>query len=257
MKTCKRYLSQNIGHVEIVGVGGTGSYLAEGLAKMISGYRMALAVCLTDPDVIEEKNIYRQNFLYHEIGMNKAEALALRLNQKYGLSFAAKPQAFEKSTQGWNTLFIGCVDNIPTRREHLAGARHYLDCGNGRDFGQVVYGNNPSQDDLYKELDQWDKRATVSTLPSPATVLDFDHWTPPPEIASCADHPFGEQGCFINEWVASAALGILHQLLVPGSLSTPMIAVNFAQGRMVPSPITQEYFRKHIANYEKEKSHGN
>lgn len=248
-KTEKLHITRNFTGVTIIGVGGTGSYLAEGLAKMVAGYRLGLDVCLVDPDVVEEKNIYRQNFMEYEVGMSKADALGERLNMRYGVRFSSVADKFPTNgLHGYGRLHVGCVDNIESRRE-FAQLDRYLDCGNGLDFGQVVYGNTTESSDLKEELDDWEKTPSVRYIPHPALVLDFENWTPSPSHLSCADHPFSEQGCYINNWVADAALNILHQLLIAGTLRTPMIAVNFAQGRMVPNAITPTYMK----NYTPEK----
>ena len=65
----------------VVGAGGTGGYLIPQLVRQISlrnqehTRRTGLlhTVTLYDADVVEEKNLQRQNFIIQDIGKNKAE----------------------------------------------------------------------------------------------------------------------------------------------------------------------------------------
>ena len=73
-----------------VGTGGTGSYLVLPLAKFLNSLKKTRAYndikyYLIDNDIVEEKNIWRQNFNYNEIGQNKSEVLANRSNSGLNL----------------------------------------------------------------------------------------------------------------------------------------------------------------------------
>lgn len=245
----KQHIAPQFNQIFVVGVGGTGSYLAQGLAKMISGYKLPLQVVLADPDVIEEKNCARQNFHAWEIGQNKAEALAFRLNQQYGLSFAGASCPGEglfsleyyHSVHDMSRLIITCVDTIAARK-HYKDRGPWLDIGNGLETGQALYGTTADGRALRDESMLWDSRPSAGRLPNPwrisgmAKLKDSKKQT-----TSCADTPFAEQGCFINELAAQAGLIILHQLLVKGAVTTPAVYFNSAAGRMVPQYITKDY----------------
>ena len=147
----KIHLAPQLRRIVIVGTGGTGSYLAQGLAKLVAGYRLQVEVLLVDPDQIEEKNCSRQNFHAYEIGQPKADALAFRLNQQYGLAFAAVVAKGEEFL-GYNSngtrnggsrnavgakyvdmsrLVVTCVDSLEARKP-------YRDCGPWLDLGNGV-----------------------------------------------------------------------------------------------------------------------
>ena len=51
----------------VLGAGGTGSWLAEFLSKI------EVPVYLIDGDIVESKNVLRQNFVEEEVNMSKAE----------------------------------------------------------------------------------------------------------------------------------------------------------------------------------------
>jgi len=229
-------------HILVAGVGGTGGYLAEGLAKMIAGYRLDLRVTLADPDTVEEKNILRQNFKVWEVGTPKAKALASRLNQDYGVKFIAHDGKAQdvKGLSGFGTLLASCVDSVKARQD-FAKHKHWLDLGNGLDFGQACYGTTADDKELEKENEVWEKRPLVHCLPSPYRVLGLKGAKQPPSTPSCADHPFAEQGCFINNWASLVGLNLLHQILIAGQVTTPAVWFNTGTNRVAAAKITREY----------------
>lgn len=242
IKTC---IAPEIKTIALVGVGGTGSYLAQGLAKMIAGYRLNIRVQLIDPDTVEEKNIHRQNFMAYEIGSYKADALAFRLNQQYGLSFASsvgKGEDVMKQQRYYSTLLVTCVDKIAPRKALAKMGLPWLDLGNDLEFGQAIYGAISNERDCAKVVKGWEKTPTVAGLPSPALKVGLDILKDRKKAPSCADTPFAEQSCFVNELAAQAGLMILHQLLVKGVVDTPAIYFDTAKGRMTPAKITPSYF---------------
>jgi PRTRC genetic system ThiF family protein len=259
----KLHIAPQFRRIAIVGVGGTGSYLAQGLAKLVAGYQLQVGVTLVDPDQVEEKNCSRQNFHVYEIGQPKAEALAFRLNQRYGLSFAAvvgKGEEFlgynNNGTRNGNSatavgkrcpdmgrLVITCVDTVEARRPYRE-CGPWLDLGNGVETGQALYGITAEKEAVALELQTWDSTPQVGSLPNPYLLAGMAKLKSPRKKApSCADTPFAEQGFFANEWAATAGLAILHQLLVKGQLTTPAIYFDTSSGRMSPQLITKEYLQ--------------
>ncbi len=74
----------------LVGCGGTGSWLAPHLVRLARFLRetrqMKVHITFIDPDVVEMKNVFRQNFGEAEVGGHKAELLALRYAASWGQS---------------------------------------------------------------------------------------------------------------------------------------------------------------------------
>ena len=105
----------------VVGCGGTGSLFARDLPQLLIGteHRMVLI----DGDVVEEKNLKRQSFQKHDIGTNKAIALARKINTFYDIECMAMDiylTAEELSARISSDLYtipviVGCVDNDNTR----------------------------------------------------------------------------------------------------------------------------------------------
>ena len=244
----KLHLAPQFRQIVIVGVGGTGSYLTQGLAKLVAGYRLQVEVTLVDPDHIEEKNCSRQNFHAYEIGQPKSEALAFRLNQQYGLAFAAAVRKGEEhlssalSRPDLSRLIITCVDSVEARKPYKE-CGPWLDLGNGVDTGQAIYGITSDKAQIAKELATWDKTPHAGALPNPYLVAGMAKLKTKKKAPGCADTPFAEQGVFANEWAASAGLAILHQLLVKGEVATPAIYFDTGKGRMTPQFITTDYLK--------------
>lgn len=76
----------------IIGCGGTGSFLVQLLCRVV----LALAaqgrttkLVLVDPDHVEAKNVIRQCFCEAEVGLNKAQTLALRYSAAFGVPIEA------------------------------------------------------------------------------------------------------------------------------------------------------------------------
>jgi len=259
----KIHLAPQFRKIVIVGTGGTGSYLSQGLAKLVVGYRLKIDVVLVDPDEIEEKNCSRQNFHAYEIGQSKAEALAFRLNQQYGLGFAAvvsNGETFLGYRNNGNRdgnhanavgakyldltrLIITCVDSVEARKPYR-DCGPWLDLGNGLETGQALYGITFDKEKVCSELKLWDTTPQVTLLPNPYLLAGMaKRKNPKKKAPSCADHPFSEQGVFANEWAAAAGLTILHQLLVKGQVTTPAIYFDTSKGLMMPQFITKDYLK--------------
>jgi tRNA A37 threonylcarbamoyladenosine dehydratase len=64
----------------VVGCGGTGGFVAEGLARILPE---DWNIVLQDYDRVEEKNLCRQNFFAGDLGKFKSQALAERLSTNY------------------------------------------------------------------------------------------------------------------------------------------------------------------------------
>src|SRR4051812_3745398 len=84
----------------LVGCGGTGSWLSGGIARIaweLKRMGRQVEVQFWDFDRVESQNVPRQCFTPAEIGMYKAEALALRYSTGWGVNIAAYLQPFDPS----------------------------------------------------------------------------------------------------------------------------------------------------------------
>lgn len=108
--------------IMLVGLGGTGSFLARHVACLVSLLAAAgkkVTLTFIDPDRVESVNIPRQNFCAAEVGRYKAETLASRYAQAFGVEISCIPACFspEMVRGEWNslTILVGCVDNAAAR----------------------------------------------------------------------------------------------------------------------------------------------
>lgn len=251
----KEWLAPTFEKIIVIGVGGTGSYLVNGLCKMIAGYKLPVDLVFVDPDVVEIKNIYRQNFMSWEVGDHKSEALAFRMNQVYGLAveaFVGKGEDYlTKESYGSpfrrsKTLTVCCLDNFQARL-NMQKVTPMLDSGNSMEHGQVIFGTSNDPKEIRKEVRNWKKSPNVAHLPSPALKTGMNDLltgqTEQDVELGCADHPFAEQSVFINELAAQAMLVLLHQILIAGRVTTPAIYFDSKRGRMNPAKLSKNYLR--------------
>ena len=67
--------------ITVVGCGGTGGFVAEGLCRLFQGREATIV--LVDHDRVEPHNLLRQNFYRDDVGKFKSQALADRLARAY------------------------------------------------------------------------------------------------------------------------------------------------------------------------------
>lgn len=145
-------------NVLLIGCGGTGSAIAEHLARlnhamMHLGHK-GLKMTFADDDHVMLHNLGRQRFGPQDIGKNKAFALTARLNRQYSLDIVTLPQRVEPDEEQFSAiqLFVTAVDSAAVRialNDYLRRKRSkvtnspwfWLDMGNGPDFGQVILGS--------------------------------------------------------------------------------------------------------------------
>lgn len=137
----------------IIGCGGTGSALIKELARFLSGHTRHdynLKVTLIDGDIVEKKNLDRQAYTINDINHNKAEAMAIAVNEVFGVDFYYYPyyitrieqmQDLLKDKEG--SIIIGCVDNHHCRQVlHQTFEEEdsliYIDAANEYQTGEVV-----------------------------------------------------------------------------------------------------------------------
>src|SRR3954447_7728273 len=146
-------------NVVLVGCGGTGGFLSEAICRLLIGHRSRIH--LVDPDRVEPHNVARQAFDRCDVDRFKAEVLAERLARRFEreISYSVLPYDRELHAKVFGgapsdlDLIVGCVDNAAARRAIAATLDQpawtsqrvrrpwWLDCGNGRNSGQVLLGN--------------------------------------------------------------------------------------------------------------------
>jgi PRTRC genetic system ThiF family protein len=254
-------------HIIMIGCGGTGSCLSGPLARLIrvikEGGTRSISALFIDPDVIEEKNIGRQNFCDAEIGYPKAQTLAARCNRALGLEIEALNKPFSANDIDIEyealTVMVGCVDNSAARREialtlHKRGRSSpprlwWLDCGNSKDSGQVLLGSTNDMKALEEALVFGE--SLCQHLPSPALQAPTLLEPRPEEIEnqnlSCAELALlNAQGLIVNQRVAVEAADFLTRLLLYENLERYATYFDLPSGSAKSLYITREEINKFV-----------
>lgn len=249
-------------NIIIVGVGGTGGYLVRDLTRFLfalkeKGDTRSFNLTLIDPDLVEKKNILRQNFTTRDEGKPKAEVLAQRHSAAFGLEiqtvleFATASMLDDLLRQpGANNLpltglIIGCVDNNAARREiakalRNRGADYWIDSGNESKSGQVVLGYGAFGGGPWFSTP---KPMTPFSLPN---VIDLypeikDEALDPKkdEKDSCAERSLVDtQNIFVNMAAAGYALNFVRQVITKEAITIGSIEFNI-KGVTTPWYITK------------------
>lgn len=151
----------------VVGAGGTGSYFLKEVSRFIMGNERVrqhineMVIC--DGDIVEEKNLARQNFQKEDIGRNKANVMADVLNDVFQTQWRSIPnyltsvdtlkevlnndaEVYPDKRCGANAIpvIVGCVDNHAARLLcesffESATSCIYLDSANEFEDGEAVF----------------------------------------------------------------------------------------------------------------------
>ena len=241
----------------LVGAGGTGSFMAMNLARLafeLKTLGKASEIVIVDPDCVEDGNIPRSNFCFAEIGVNKAETLAGRISQAWGIEVGFvkegfRPALLQSKNDDWNTqssnsnkliFLVGCVDNHLARREMHEAVKScneqryqssnprlwWIDGGNGQDTGQILIGNRLSGREICESSQ---KSPILSLLPAPGLQHpDLLRGDSERKVISrgqvndaitCAERiRLGEQSLNVNQRVAVEMAEMLAELFLTQTL---------------------------------------
>jgi len=222
--------------VVVVGCGGTGGYLAEGLCRILPPNAQLV---LLDHDRVEERNLIRQNFTREDLGGFKSEVLARKLSKK-----ADRPVGYCTLPVGmvefrFSGLVLGCVDNGPARRDieekmEMTQWAWWVDSGNGENYGQILIGNSPEMDYPFRLSTMTCYYLPLPTIQVPNLLLQA------PRVRSCAEAvEAGEQGPTINQVMASLMLEVARRI-IGGTCSWMQLFVDMDTGSVVPVMATPD-----------------
>lgn len=104
-------------HLHVIGAGGIGSYFLEVLYDLTTKGQLPDIgkVIVYDPDEVEMKNTFYQNFKIDEIGLFKTEAIRLRygfIESPIKVTNFESTIKFDGDIEQW---LVSCVDNWQTR----------------------------------------------------------------------------------------------------------------------------------------------
>lgn len=267
-------LSANAPHrvgVLLVGAGGTGSQVLNGLARMDHALRAlgrpGLFVVVADHDRVSPSNVGRQSFSPGDVGQHKASVLVTRINRFFALDWEAlpvaigsgKPEGLAWQRHGLLDMVVGCVDSGRARHKigqafkgWLKDASYWLDFGNSRSTGQVVLGTNGKVEVLARSVtltefvDECEGHETAAQeLP---TVLDLY-----PDIVTQDDESepscgmaeaLAKQDLYMNATLADFGLSLLWRLVHQGHIEHHGLFLNLEQCLATPLRIDPETWRR-------------
>lgn len=216
--------------VVMLGAGGTGGHIAPHLYRLLYALDRPVRFIICDGDIVEEKNLVRQNFIPADLGENKAQVLAERYSTVFGMETEYVPEYVESvellkelvaprivKTNYYPysvldkelVILIGAVDNNRSRQicnqvfyesEELI----YIDSGNSEHTGQVVCGIRSGGRTLYKPVGKL----------YPEVLSDTDKF---PTELSCAEASVSApQAMTANITAATAVVDMIYNILTLG-----------------------------------------
>ena len=212
--------------VIFIGAGGTNGYAIPSILRMLSFSNITnpnFDVIIADNDIIENKNIARQNFIYSDIGKYKAEVMALRYGTLFNIRTRFINERIDKNklsvlinnSYGFyrNVLIIEAVDNNASRlmikntisSSNMKRNVYWLSSGNSDKDGQVILSMHSKYMNTRTVVDIWPEAFTKESLKAEA---DRE------EAANCAVNAVvNPQSIAINETAASILRNITYSLI--------------------------------------------
>lgn len=216
--------------VVMLGAGGTGGHIAPHLYRLLYALDRPVRFIICDGDVVENKNLVRQNFIPADLGENKAKVLAERYSTVFGMETEYVPSFIETEKQlkellapqkwqiGYNypkkyiyeqVILIGAVDNNKSRQLchrifQQAKDLIYIDSGNGEYTGQVVCGVRRAFKTYYPPI------GTVY----PDVLEDTDKF--PTELSCAETSVSAPQSIAANITAATAVVDMIYNILALG-----------------------------------------
>lgn len=234
----------------VVGTGGTGSLVSDGLCRLLIGRDERLL--LVDPDRVEPHNLRRQAFYAGDVGNFKAQVLAERLSRQYGRRIGYSVMPYEKDLldkpmgngmiqKALSLIIIGCTDNVAARRsiaESISWDKWWVDSGNSNHSGQVLIGNVKERERLREAFDSTNHTVRNLPMPSlqlPALLIPPTKTKRPRDCAEAVEDD--EQSPTINQAMATLVLDYVYRLL-RGTLTTMGSYIDLDAGTLQTVPAT-------------------
>ena len=225
--------SSRIPAIIVVGCGGTGGFVADGLARMLPPN---IGLILIDMDRVEERNLNRQSFTAADMGLFKSEALAKRLAGKYQrpVQYSVLPVGAADLPKG---IIVGCVDNGLARQaiaDRIHDGQWWVDSGNGTNFGQVLIGNSKIEKLRPSFNADLCVRLPLPTIQQPALLTQV------PRQRSCAEAVAADdQSPTINQAMGALALEVVRRI-IEGTCPWMQLYLDLEAGTLTPTMATPE-----------------
>jgi hypothetical protein len=225
--------SSRIPAIIVVACGGTGGFVAGGLARMLPSN---IGLMLIDMDRVEERNLNRQSFTAADVGLFKSEALAKRLAGKYQrpVQYSVLPVGAADLPRG---IVVGCVDNGLARQtisDRIHDSQWWVDSGNGTNFGQVLIGNSRIEKLRPSFTHDLCVRLPLPTIQQPSLLTQV------PRQRSCAEAiAADDQSPTINQAMGALVLEVVRRI-IEGTCPWMQLYLDLDAGTLTPTMATPE-----------------
>ena len=225
--------SSRIPAIIVAGCGGTGGFVADGLARMLPPN---INLILIDMDRVEERNLNRQSFTLADIGLFKSEALAKRLAGKYQhpVQYSTLPVGAADLPRG---IVVGCVDNGLARQtiaDRIHDGQWWVDSGNGTNFGQVLIGNSKIEKLRPSFTNDLCVRLPLPTIQQPALLAQV------PRQRSCVEAVAADdQSQTINQAMGALVLEVVRRI-IEGTCPWMQLYLDLETGTLTPTMAAPE-----------------
>jgi PRTRC system ThiF family protein len=243
--------------INLIGAGGTGSFVLSGLARINEALtahgHAGLVVTVWDGDLVTASNIGRQLFASSEIGLSKSVALINRINRFFGIQWYAESRNFPKIVSGLEqkgitaSIYISCVDNVQSRFDlssvlcnlkkypnQLDRPRYWMDMGNSKDSGQVICAT-------VGRIEQPPSKKFITMEELPFVTEEYEtllrEGQENDDTPSCSlVDSLKKQSLFINSTLAGLGCDLLTTLLFDGILVERGVLLNLKTKYCRPLP---------------------
>jgi len=274
-----RYGSKNMfANIVCLGAGGTGSYVIQQVAQMLSIFNIKSRFIIADHDIFEEKNKKNQLILDKDVGERKAKVLAKRYSGAFQVDIGYYDKEYVEDVETLKSLFqyteygntfnyfefpilLGCVDNNFTRQiahEFFNQSENLLYIDSGIESVKVPEGKS------INDFSNWSKDETESFKSSGFTgqivaglrlhnetvvepladlfpnVLEDDDTIAPSEAACSSIVSSHPERVINNRLAAQCMCNYLNEFFDSGSLSNNITYFHSKRNMVRSVPITME-----------------
>lgn len=222
--------------VVVLGAGGTGSWFASMLSKIDTD-----GTVIIDGDIVEPKNVLRQNFTNDDVNKLKAEVIA----DRYGLSafseFIKDGSVLKEHFKeiGGVPVVVGCLDNNASRKI-------VHDLFHDEDFEDFIWidsGNAERNGQTYVAVKENGEIKYPSPLDFDTVLMNYEGDERRPDQISCAEHSeSAPQNVTANVTAATILFDVVN-IVMPGGL---LLGNKFSWDTRTMSFMTEEVFEEQV-----------
>ena len=194
MSTFACYPVFGLSRIHVIGCGGTGSRLVPLLAQFLATLPNpeTKEILLYDFDIIEEKNLKRQNFVSIDVGKYKSEVLAARYSAAFRVPIKAFRTAYAYAHDPLRVkdIVVMCVDSVEARKQVFLELRNVLrsgaasawpgilvlDAGNEDAFGQIAAWTLVGATGLYSQYINRQEDPNTGLVDLEVLPMPLDHY---------------------------------------------------------------------------------